>query len=1235
MRIKKKFKIIAGILILAVTTNIISQADLKNNIETFFSANNILNSRSNERTELGNLQNIIVENKNKLSKSIEEERLDSCKELLVEISKNIEESQKNVKNELDRAQKIVDSTGYNKAGERLQEVKLAYENILSNKSKIEAVIASNTIDDYKNILNDNSIFEEENKKVNILGDTLPHNNSVANATVVDLKDVEEVSSVQYDVDTNLENSEEYLKETIDTIQTVDIKSKADEIGSNPIKLYEFVRNNINYQPYAGSRKGAIGALKEFSGNDYDTSSLLISLLRSQNIPARYAKGKIELTPDKAMAWTGTNNIESAVRILASAGNPTTSIIDGGEIVAVRVDHVWVEAYCSVGEYRGYGKDLGEKQWIPFDASFKEYKQVEGMNLVEKAEITNENIEELFIFNEKNGDGLGNKNTELFGFDELLNYADYNTNNNVKEADLVGKRAVDISGGIDIVKEELAIYPYSIPNKVVTIENRSSEIDNKMRDYISFDLIDDIGLFGELHYKKSAVELYGKKLTLSWIPASESDSKIISEYGGDMFNVPAYLIEVKPVIRVDGKIEAEGSAIQFGQYQNLNIAINRVGFSTEKIKDTLISGGYYALGLDYGVISPQELQEIEGRVKAAKGKVDELGYYNDNVLGEIVNGTVKNYFAQVDGMNKLLSQSYNVRETRLLSFGISGVNPKVSTVITKPVDVKLSSLYVDIDSDAHVLVSENNEKSKESEYSKQSGILSSALEHSIVQQISGIKGVSTIQVLQEAISKGISIYSIDKSNIDEILPKLNVNEAIKVEIKNAVNSNKEVLIPADNIEIYDWNGSGYVVLDKDTSSAGYMISGGLAGGSTSEDLSLGDWAKIAESFFDGFIEGVKTGIIFSIITIGIMVILPELIPYYLTLMSVICTITLGYDIFTHIKSLYEGEMSTLDWYCYCAEMAGMMIGCILAGTFTSKFLINQVEVKIKNTNEKYGISQKESAKIRENTAVKDYSKVAEQVSKLKELGLNENQICDMLDGVQGNKLSEFYNALKGLKNKSPEGEISQRSIEAIKKAVQEGKSGDDLIKAGELAINPEKLINSGESFEINSLEWITIRDFYSGKVRNIRLENKGVNNLGGNVSYADVSIDGNTYSIKGTSKPKNIEGFAELKGDPNSKIDPQRFFETKFVDGKGNVYDEYIPRKNWNRAVDTEARTLEQVCRELGSYKNDNGEIVWKNTDATGTINIYTENKPCPSCLDVINQFKSIFKNIEIKIYWSK
>ncbi|MCP4134556.1 MAG: hypothetical protein GY754_26515 [bacterium] len=47
------------------------------------------------------------------------------------------------------------------------------------------------------------------------------------------------------------------------------------------------------------------------------------------------------------------------------------------------------------------------------------------------------------------------------------------------------------------------------------------------------------------------------------------------------------------------------------------------------------------------------------------------------------------------------------------------------------------------------------------------------------------------------------------------------------------------------------------------------------------------------------------------------------------------------------------------------------------------------------------------------------------------------------------------------------------------------------------------------------------------------------------------------------------------------------------------------------------------------------EKLGRNFDAKGKIILYTENPPCPSCQGVIQQFKQIYKNVEIKIMTGK
>ena len=87
----------------------------------------------------------------------------------------------------------------------------------------------------------------------------------------------------------------------------------------------------------------------------------------------------------------------------------------------------------------------------------------------------------------------------------------------------------------------------------------------------------------------------------------------------------------------------------------------------------------------------------------------------------------------------------------------------------------------------------------------------------------------LQALQLANAQGQKIYKIDSTNIDIVLPKLNLSNTIKQNIQNSVNQGKYVLTHTDNVSVPGWSGSGYAIIDPLTGSNAYMISGGANGG----------------------------------------------------------------------------------------------------------------------------------------------------------------------------------------------------------------------------------------------------------------------------------------------------------------------------------------------------------------------------------------------------------------------
>ena len=55
-------------------------------------------------------------------------------------------------------------------------------------------------------------------------------------------------------------------------------------------IYYYVRNNISYQDYSNTRKGAYKTMKEGCGNCCDQAHLLVALLRTAGIPTYYVHG---------------------------------------------------------------------------------------------------------------------------------------------------------------------------------------------------------------------------------------------------------------------------------------------------------------------------------------------------------------------------------------------------------------------------------------------------------------------------------------------------------------------------------------------------------------------------------------------------------------------------------------------------------------------------------------------------------------------------------------------------------------------------------------------------------------------------------------------------------------------------------------------------------------------------------------------------------------------------------
>jgi len=142
--------------------------------------------------------------------------------------------------------------------------------------------------------------------------------------------------------------------------------------------------------------------------------------------------------------------------------------------------------------------------------------------------------------------------------------------------------------------------------------------------------------------------------------------------------------------------------------------------------------------------------------------------------------------------------------------------------------------IDVDRIMQAVFSKDGSIDKVKQHMLASGANSSILEHAVPEQLfstptNPVQGISAVKTLKAANDQGIPIYVINQSNINTILPLLQLNDDVKTDIQNAVNAGKIVNVQKTYVTYNGWTGCGYIIIDPNTGAGAYMISDGLNGG----------------------------------------------------------------------------------------------------------------------------------------------------------------------------------------------------------------------------------------------------------------------------------------------------------------------------------------------------------------------------------------------------------------------
>jgi transglutaminase-like putative cysteine protease len=645
-----------------------------------------------------------------------------------------------------------------------------------------------------------------------------------------------------------------LAETIEVQFTEDIQAKAAELENNPVKIYNWVRNNIEFVPTYGSIQGADYCMQTKLCNAFDTASLLIALLRASGIHARYVQGTVELPIEKVMNWVGGfSDPNSALSFIASGGIPVGGLTSGGKIISAQIDHVWVEAWIDYFPSRGARHKTGQGDlWVRMDTSFKQYNITDGIDIQSALPFDAQTFVEQIIasatINEVEGyiTGVDSSFIEQTIDDYKMQVENYMTQNypDATSEDVLGKK--------EIIKKEFPFIPGTLPFRLIAKLGIYSDLPDNLRHKLTFNVSSNNPLYDTepLVAIKALPELAGKKITLSYSPTTQADADTINSFlpepqpDGTPINpselpnsLPAYLINLKPELRVDAEIIGTGGSVVMGLTENFIMKFSYPGQSDSIISNLIEAGEYLGIVVDLGQLSDEQLLAVRTKLLSTKIKLqtnDITTLTKNDIVGDLLYLTALTYYEELDLMNEILSKILKVNISRLPSENIFSFELDVATSFYDvPLSVSLSALAMDVDYNIHATKSLNGDLEKSRQFMLTSGKISSILEHSVPEQLfstpeNAVEGISAIKALKIANSQGMPIYTINHTNIGTTLPLLQVDSAVLTDIQNAVNAGKEVTISKTNIDFHGWVGCGYIITDPKTGAGAYMISGGTNG-----------------------------------------------------------------------------------------------------------------------------------------------------------------------------------------------------------------------------------------------------------------------------------------------------------------------------------------------------------------------------------------------------------------------
>ncbi len=618
---------------------------------------------------------------------------------------------------------------------------------------------------------------------------------------------------------------EDLQSNIDVQITPEISALAANLDNNPLAIYDWVYNSIDFYPTTGVVQGSQLTLDMQRGNAYDITTLFVALLRAAGVPTRFVEGTIEVPVAQVMNWVGNPATpEIAQQILGSGGIPNVAIVNGsGEILSFRIEHVWVEAWLDYVPSRGAVQITGDT-WVPFDPAFKQFSYVAPTTLLNDVPIDNVlNSAGTFFTVDETAGRITNVDD-----DALDTPMEQWTNQLMDQIEagpvpLIQLTVEDILGSRSINEAQTNIAAGSLPYQILAKGSPVATLPSSARHSVtvrgyrsSFDRT--IGS-SDLSVTLSLAELNMQRLNVHFEPASTADADVLeAARSTGASSLPIASVNVIPQLKLDNNVLAVGLSRNMGSDYFLDIQITGPTGATT-IDYNIISGDEAVIGITGNGFTKSALEK-----RLASNPVDNTPEYLHQVN--------LHYWAESDLLNSRAAVGLNGYITRLPSVGLFSSPLTVSYLFGQPNTGVYASRFMDVK--RSFIGAAADTPSNRVSLVKQAGFNGSYLEGTTFDQLNDttdpiIRGVDSMKLLSAAAQQNIPLYRITPANRNVAVPALNLPSGVIANINAALDQGQTVLTPESTVNTGPYSGVGYILQDETTGEGAYLIDGGLNGG----------------------------------------------------------------------------------------------------------------------------------------------------------------------------------------------------------------------------------------------------------------------------------------------------------------------------------------------------------------------------------------------------------------------